>query len=133
MISVMMVGPTLGADLFCFCRFSWTLVRIRPAYTGFFTPPSQHAFVTLSFYSFGCSRLVALLHVFISCPHCSLFLADINYGEYSTDAPATIFDLGDWLFDLLDVSKCPSFLFLWSPSLLPALGPAFYLCLSRCL
>lgn len=35
----------------------------------------------------------------------ALFLADINYGEYSTDAPVTIFDLGDWLIDLLDVSK----------------------------
>lgn len=37
----------------------------------------------------------------------ALFLADINYGEYSTDAPVTIFDVGDWLFDLLDDSKCP--------------------------
>lgn len=57
----------------------------------------------------------------------------INYGEYSTDAPVTIFDLGDWLFDLLDVSKCPLFLLCWSPSLLPARGLAFYLSLSRCL
>lgn len=57
----------------------------------------------------------------------------INYGEYSTDAPVTNFDLSDWLFDLLDVSKCPLFLLCWSPSLLPARGLAFYLSLSRCL
>ncbi|TWW81239.1 Hepatocyte growth factor activator [Takifugu flavidus] len=29
----------------------------------------------------------------------------VNYGEYSTDAPPPVFDLGDWLFDLLDNSS----------------------------
>ncbi|TNN03745.1 hypothetical protein fugu_000774 [Takifugu bimaculatus] len=30
----------------------------------------------------------------------------VNYGEYSTDAPPPVFDLGDWLFDLLDNNVC---------------------------
>lgn len=105
MISITMIWPKLGADLFWFCRFSWTLVRICPALSCVMTlhHASQPTWRFYTLYSFHCSRFVVLLYEFISFPYCSLFLADINYGEYSTDAPVTIFDLGDWLFDLLDV------------------------------
>lgn len=67
--------------------------------------------------------------MFISC---LLFSADVNYGEYSTDTPLTIFDMGDWLFDLLDNSKCPMYLPLCMP-LLQASGLVFYPFFSRCL
>lgn len=40
-----------------------------------------------------------------SFPVHTLFLADVNYGEYSTDVTKTNSDWGDWLFDLMDESK----------------------------
>lgn len=40
------------------------------------------------------------------CLNCSLFPADIDYpDDETTDAPITIFDVSDWLFDFLDISK----------------------------
>lgn len=45
------------------------------------------------------------VHPVSQCLNCSLLLADIDYFDYTTDTPM-ITDLGDWLFDLLDISKC---------------------------